>query len=47
MNERIGVLCLVPAFLFFMGLVWALKGMMRDETRPAALAKRVREAAIG
>ncbi len=46
-HELIGVLWLVPAFLFFMGIVWALKGIVRDETKPAALAKRVREAAIG
>lgn len=46
-HELIGVLWLVPAFLFFMGIVWALKGIVRDESKPAALAKRVREAAIG
>lgn len=46
-HSLIGVLWLVPAFLFFMGIVWALKGLVRDETKPSALAKRVREAAIG
>lgn len=46
-HELIGVLWLVPAFLLFMGIVWALKGMLRDASRPAALAQRAKEAAIG
>lgn len=47
-HSLIGVLWLIPAFLLFLAIVWALKRLVHDaEKKPASLAKRAKEAAIG